>query len=311
MTRNPASAIPKKIGRYEIEALVGEGGMGRVYKAIDPLIERTVAIKTLGVELEDPEAAADFRRRFFREARSAGRVVHPNVVTVFDMGEADGAAFIAMEYVEGRTLRQVIDGQGALAVEAACRIAIDVAAGLQVAHDNGVVHRDVKPANILIAANGAVKLMDFGIARVPDGTRTKTGIMMGSPSYVAPEQIIGEQPVDGRADQYALAVVLYESLTGQLPLRRPVMTELLYAILNELHDPPSVHNHRVPAVFERIFARALAKHPDDRYASIAEFARDVREWRTLPRPTPDELTELRKGPLRTLERRVARRAAQE
>lgn len=303
------NTLPRSLGRYELVSLIGEGGMGKVYRALDPLIGRTVAIKTLGVELADADEAAEFRRRFFREARSAGRVVHPNVVTIFDMGESDGVAFIAMEYVEGRTLRQMIDEHGPLVVDVACRIAIDVAAGLDAAHRQAVVHRDVKPANILVSPEGTVKLMDFGIARVPDGTRTKTGLMMGSPSYVAPEQIIGEQPADARADIYALGVSLYEALTGVLPLRRPIVTELLYAILNEPHDPPSLHNHKVPAVFERIFAQALAKHPDDRYQTIGDFARDLREWRTLPRPTPEELAEIRKGPARTLERRAARRGA--
>jgi serine/threonine-protein kinase len=288
--------LPRTLGRYEVVSLLGEGGMGRVYKARDPMIERTVAIKTLGVELDD-EQFAEFKERFFREARSAGRVNHPSVVTIFDVGESDGVAFIAMEYVEGRTLRAVLDAEGTLAVAESCRIGARMAGALAAAHGHGIVHRDVKPANIMLGAGDAVKLMDFGVARLPDGMRTKTGLIVGSPTYVAPEQIAG-RGADARADIYALGVVLYEMLTGVPPFRRDSVTELLSAIVNERHDPPSVHNHRVPAVFERILARALAKHPDDRYAEAGELAYDLEHWRTLPRPTPDELASLRSAPLR-------------
>jgi serine/threonine-protein kinase len=297
--------LPRTLGRYEIDALIGEGGMGRVYKAVDPMIGRTVAIKTLAAEFGG-EQFADFKQRFFREARSAGRVNHPNVVTIYDVGETDEVAFIAMEYVEGRTLREVLDAGAPLILEQACRVAVQVAYALEAAHKHSIVHRDVKPANIMITADGSVKLMDFGIARLPDGLRTRTGLLFGSPSYVAPEQIVGH-PVDGRSDLFALGVVLYEMLTGVLPFRRPVVTEVLFGILHDRHDPPSAHNHRVPAVFERIFAKALAKHPDDRYQRAADLARDLLDWRSLPRPTPEELTALRSAPIRTLERRTAKR----
>jgi serine/threonine-protein kinase len=292
--------IPRTLGRYEIVSLLGEGGMGRVYKARDPMIERTVAIKTLGVELAD-EQFAEFKERFFREARSAGRVSHPSVVTIFDVGESDGVAFIAMEYVEGRTLRAVLDASAPLAVAEACRIGARMAGALASAHKHGIVHRDVKPGNIMIGAQDTVKLMDFGIARLPDGMRTKTGLLVGSPTYVAPEQIVG-RGADARSDIYALGIVLYEMLTGLPPFRKDNVTELLNAIVNERHEPPSVHNHRVPAVFERILARTLAKHPDDRYAEAGELTYDLEHWRSLPRPTPEELTALRGAPVRKLER---------
>lgn len=292
--------IPRTLGRYEILALLGEGGMGRVYKARDPMIDRLVAIKTLGVDL-DPAQLEEFKQRFFREAQTAGRVSHPNVVTIYDIGESGGVAFIAMEYVEGRTLRDRIEEGGPLGVADACRIAAQVAGALAAAHKLAIVHRDVKPGNIMITADGAAKLMDFGIARLPDGMRTRTGLLVGSPLYIAPERIVG-WPVDGRSDIFSLGVVLYEMLTGRHPFQRTNVTEVLNAVLGERHDPPSAHNHRVPAVFERIFAKALAKHPDDRYQHAVELARDLENWRALPRPTPEELAAIRSAPVRKLER---------
>ena len=296
---------PRTLGRYEIVSLLGQGGMGCVYKALDPMIGRPVAIKTLSADLS-AEELAEFKRRFFREARTAGRVAHPNVVTIYDVGEADGTPFIAMEYVEGRTLRAVLDADGPLGAEAACRIATQVAAGLAAAHKLSIIHRDVKPANIMIAAGAPVKLMDFGIAKLPDGTKTQTGLILGSPIYVAPEQVIGRS-VDGRSDVFSLGVVLYEMLTGTVPFGGLAVGALLYSVLNEAHPPPSAYNTRVPAVFERILARALAKHPDDRYQDAGEFAHDLRDWRNLPRPTPEELASLREPPRRTLDRRTMRR----
>jgi len=279
--------------------------MGRVYKALDPAIGRTVAIKTLSVDV-DEEQLAEFKGRFFREARTAGRISHPNVVTIYDVGEAEDVAFIAMEYVEGQTVRQLLDAGAPVGVEDACRIARQVATGLAAAHRQGVVHRDIKPANIMIAGGGAVKIMDFGIARIADGTKTRTGLILGSPTYLSPEQVVS-QTLDGRADVFSLGTVLYEMLTGVVPFSAPNVTALLYKVINELHEPPSAHNSRIPAVFERILAKALAKHPDDRYQKVADFARDLREWRQLPRPTPEELAELRAPPKRSLDRRTAPR----
>jgi serine/threonine-protein kinase len=252
--------IPRTLGRYEIFSLLGEGGMGRVYKARDPMIERTVAIKTLAVELAEGQLA-EFKERFFREARSAGRVSHPSVVTIFDVGESDGVAFIAMEYVEGATLRAVLDAGAPLAVAEACRIGARMAGALAAAHKHGIVHRDVKPGNIMIGAEDTVKLMDFGIARLPDGMRTKTGLIVGSPTYLAPEQIVG-RGADARSDIYALGVVLYEMLTGVPPFRKDNVTELLNAIVNERHA-----FRRCSSAFSRARSRSIRTAATRRQAS--------------------------------------------
>jgi len=298
---------PRTLGRYEIAALLGQGGMGRVYKAHDPMIGRAVAIKTLSTDVGVGAAElAEFRERFMREARTAGRIGHPNVVTIYDVGEAEGVAYIAMEYVEGQTLRSLLDAKGALAPQQASRIAAQLAAGLAAAHKLGIVHRDVKPANVMLAPGVPVKLMDFGVAKLAGTTGTRTGLILGSPAYLAPERVVG-RAVDARCDIFSLGVVLYEMLTGTVPFSGPTVGALLYSVLNEAHPPPSTRNPQIPAVFERILAKALAKHPDDRYQDATELARDLRDWRNLPRPTPEELAALREPPQRTLDRRLGRR----
>lgn len=263
-----------KFGRYEVLATLGQGAMGTVYKAVDPLIERTVAIKTINLDLSNEERA-EFEERFYREAKSAGRLSHANIVTIYDVGETDDVAYIAMEYLEGKSLREMLDSGVVLPIEKISKIVARIAGALNYAHENQVVHRDIKPANIMITSNRDVKIMDFGIAQIPTGSRTQIGTVLGSPKYMAPEQVDGK-PTDGKTDIYALGVVLYEMLTGTTPFNGDNLSAILNKILNEAPVPPSTLNPRVPPVFDRIVLRALSKHPQDRYQTAREFARDLR-----------------------------------
>jgi len=263
-----------KIGRYEVLSVLGQGAMGTVYKAADPVIERPVAIKTINLNLSKEERA-EFEERFYREAKSAGCLSHANIVTIYDVGETGDMAYIAMEYVEGKSLREMLDSGVVLPVEMIARIVARVASALNYAHENHVVHRDIKPANIMITSGRDVKIMDFGIAQIPTGSRTQLGTVLGSPKYMAPEQVAG-QPTDGRTDIFALGVVLYEMLTGTTPFNGDNLSAIMYKILHEEPAPPSTINHRVPPVFDRIVSRALAKRPEDRYQTGREFAQDLR-----------------------------------
>lgn len=262
------------IGRYKVLAMLGQGAMGTVYKAIDPLIERTVAIKTINLNLSKEERA-EFEERFYREAKSAGRLSHANIVTIYDVGETDDIAYIAMEYLEGQSLREVLDSGVVLPLDRISKIAARIASALHYAHENHVVHRDIKPANIMITSSRDVKIMDFGIAQIPTGSRTQLGTVLGSPKYMAPEQV-ASQPTDGKTDIFALGVVLYEMLTGTTPFNGDNLSAIMYKILHEQPAPPSTLNPRVPPVFDRIVSRALAKRPEDRYQTAREFARDLR-----------------------------------
>ncbi|MHB1085796.1 MAG: serine/threonine-protein kinase [Thiobacillus sp.] len=264
----------KNIGRYEVVATLGQGAMGTVYKAVDPLIERTVAIKTINLNLSNEERA-EFEERFYREAKSAGRLSHANIVTIYDVGETDNIAYIAMEYLEGESLRDMLDSGVVLPVEMIGKIAARIASALNYAHENQVVHRDIKPANIMIMPNRDVKIMDFGIAQIPTGSRTQLGTVLGSPKYMAPEQVAGKA-TDGKTDIFALGVVLYEMLTGTTPFNGDNLSAIMYKLLNEEPMPPSTLNPRVPPVFDRIISRALSKRPEDRYQTAREFARDLR-----------------------------------
>ena len=263
-----------KIGRYEVVSVLGQGAMGTVYKAADPLIERPVAIKTINLNLSKQERA-EFEERFYREAKSAGCLNHANIVTIYDVGETGDMAYIAMEYVEGKSLREMLDSGVVLPVEMIGRIVARVASALNYAHENHVVHRDIKPANIMITSGRDVKIMDFGIAQIPAGSRTQLGTVLGSPKYMAPEQVAG-QPTDGRTDIFALGVVLYEMLAGTTPFNGDNLSAIMYKILHEEPAPPSTINRRVPPEFDRIISRALAKRPEDRYQTGRELARALR-----------------------------------
>src|SRR5438067_4392871 len=267
----------EKLGRYRIVAELGRGAMGAVYRAVDPLIEREVAIKTLLDDLP-AEIVEEVRERFLREARSAGRLNHPNIVTIYDVGEDAGVAYIAMELLEGRSLQQMLRGQPRLPLAVAADIAAQVADALDHAQHYRIVHRDIKPANVMVATSGRCKLTDFGIAYIPTSSMTQTGATLGSPKYMSPEQVAGIA-VDGRADLFSLGVVLYEMLTGRNPFLREGDTtpvQVMHRISVEPAAPMRTLDATIPDVFDRIVRRALAKKPQDRYARAADMAEELR-----------------------------------
>ncbi len=276
------TVVSEKLGRYEILAELGQGAMGVVYKAVDPVIDRTVAIKTINLNLPKDELAA-FEERFYREAKSAGRLNHPNIVTIYDAGEADRVAYIAMEFLEGRELKEVIASGEPLPLARAVDIAIQVADGLAFAHEHGIIHRDIKPANIMVLTNGQVKITDFGIAKMPAGAHTQVGIVLGSPKYMSPEQVVGKH-VDGRSDIFSLGAVLYELLTGQPAFAGEELTAIMYKVLHEMPPLPTSIRPGLPAALDYIVVRALAKDPEARYQTAQEMAEDLRGYESLAIP---------------------------
>ena len=271
--------VAGSFGRYQIQSELGRGAMGTVYRALDPMLERTVAIKTLNPDLPD-EMVVEMKARFLREAKSAGRLNHPNIVTIYDVDVAGDVAFIAMEYIEGRSLRQLLDSGAALRFDAAADIAAQIAEALDYAGRFGIVHRDTKPANIMIAPSGLAKLTDFGLAYVPSSDMTRAGSLLGSPKYMSPEQVLA-QPVDRRADIFSLGVVLYEMLMKKTPFERPGMTlfTLMDLIVKEPAPRVSEQNPAIPAAFDTVLARALAKRPEERYQRARDFAEALRSIR--------------------------------
>jgi serine/threonine-protein kinase len=262
----------ERIGRYEILAELGRGAMGVVYKARDPKIGREVAIKTIRLsDKVDRSEVTSLRERLFREAQSAGRLSHPGIVTIYDIEEQDDLAYISMELVDGRTLeRIIINGEaGDLAfVGQVMRLS---AAALDYAHSRDIIHRDVKPANLMITSDGRVKITDFGIARISSSQLTQTGTVMGTPSYMSPEQVKGD-PLDGRSDQFSLAVIAYEMLTGQKPFAGENLTSVMFKIVSETPVEPMVLNPSIPSPVQDTLLKALSKNPSDRYPACAVFA---------------------------------------
>jgi serine/threonine-protein kinase len=229
------------IGRYEVLDEIGQGAMGTVHRARDPLIERTVAIKVVPIAQLQQEGA-DAESRFLREAQSAGRLSHPNIVTIYDVGEADGLAYIAMEYLPGVTLRDIMN-RGPLPLDLALDTAAQMASALAFAHEHGVIHRDIKPANVVVTGrHGRVKLTDFGIAHLANSDRTQTGQMLGSPRYMSPEQAMGRD-IDGRADIFSLGAVLYEMLTGHYAFDGESLATIVYRVI---HDTPPPRRAAAP-----------------------------------------------------------------
>jgi len=265
----------EQLGRFRITGVLGKGAMGTVYRAHDPVIDRTVAIKTISCSGLSSDESAAFEERFFREARSAGRLNHPNIVTIHDAGRSDGLAYIAMEFLAGRSLREILDSGIVLPPEQCLRIAAEVADGLAFAHANAVVHRDIKPANIMVQDNGAIKIADFGVAQLANASGTVAGASFGSPKYMSPEQVNG-QKVDGRSDIFSLGGVLYEMLTGHPPFAGEELAAVLYRILNDDPPPPTTVQASLPAEFDRVVAKAMAKDATLRYQRAEEFAQDLR-----------------------------------
>ena len=265
-----------KLGRYLIQSELGRGAMGVVYKATDSVLERTVAVKTVNMALER-DGAERYEARFYQEARAAGGLNHPNIVTVYDVGKAGDVAYMAMEFIEGQELRTLLGEGKPLPVQQAVSIAAQVAEGLGYAHQHGVVHRDIKPANIMVTLASPVKITDFGIARMrASGDLTQTGMMLGSPKYMSPEQVIGKR-ADHRSDIFSLGVILYEMLAGSTPFNGDNVTALMYQIVNFAPPAPSAVNASVPELLDYIVAKMLAKALEDRYQSAEDVARDLRE----------------------------------
>jgi serine/threonine protein kinase len=270
---------PTKLGRYEIVDEIGKGAMGVVYLARDPLIGRLVALKTfrIGFSVKDQEIE-QFRVRFMREAQSAGILTHPNIVTIHDVVEdsGDGLAFIAMEYVRGTNLKLLLQGEQPLSPQFVLDIAAQVGDALDYAHSNRVVHRDVKPANILITSDNRVKITDFGIARLDSSNLTQEGQLLGTPNYMAPEQIQGKE-VDSRADLFSLGVVLYEMFTRHKPFQGENLTVVSHRIVYDHFTPPRDYVRELPPGIERILTKALEKEPGRRYQRAREMVDDLRQ----------------------------------
>ncbi|MBX3622410.1 MAG: serine/threonine protein kinase [Rhizobacter sp.] len=284
----PVSSLPARsstpgqpdratLGRYRIERELGRGAMGAVYLGRDPKIGRQVAIKTMALSREFAgDELVEARERFFREAETAGRLQHPDIVTIFDAGEDQELAYIAMEYLKGDDLQAYTQPAKLLPVPTVLRIVARVADALGHAHSQGVVHRDIKPANVMVdLAADAVKVTDFGIARVADSARTRTGMVLGTPSFMSPEQLAGRR-VDGRSDLYSLGVMLFQLLTGRLPHRSDSMATLMHQIANEV--PPDVRTLRpdLPEALAKVVAQLLEKRPEARYASGQQLSADLR-----------------------------------
>ncbi|HET9317864.1 MAG TPA: protein kinase [Vicinamibacteria bacterium] len=265
---------------------LGQGGMGTVYRARDPVLDRPVALKTISAELA---ANPEFLGRFQREARAAARLTHPNIVTIYELGDVAGTPYIAMELLEGLDLVEAMSPADRLPVDDKLRIMVEVCRGLDYAHKRGVIHRDVKPANVRLLADGTVKLVDFGIARLGESTLTQTGILLGTPSYLAPEVVSGGR-VDHRADMWAVGIILYELLSGQRPFHAPTFVGLVYKIVHEPVPPLESVATSLPPGMAQVVARTLEKDPSKRYQDLAELAAAIQAVRGVKDTTQPTLS---------------------
>ena len=274
--------IPAALGKYEIRGMLGRGAMGVVYEGWDPVIDRRIAIKTIGRRAaEEEEDGAEKLARFRREAQAAGRLQHPNIVSVFDYGESDDLAYIVMEFVEGRTLKDMVTGNERMSATDAIRVMSDILAGLDYSHERGVVHRDIKPANIILTASGQAKIADFGIARIESSSMTQAGTVMGTPAYMSPEQFMGHV-VDRRTDIYSCGVILYQLLAGERPFDGS-MSSIMHKVMTTTPPRPSALSVTAPRALDAVVATAMAVRPEDRYATAPAFAEAMR----APPPAAD------------------------
>jgi serine/threonine protein kinase len=275
-----ASEPLTKLGRYEILAELGQGSMGVVYKARDPALDRVVAIKTINLNLPKDELA-EYEARFYQEARAAGGLNHPNIVTIYDIGKSERVAYMAMEFLEGEELRAILSAGQPLPVIQAMDVASQVAEGLNYAHERHIVHRDIKPSNIMVVRDGLVKITDFGIARMrTNEVKTMTGMILGSPKYMSPEQVAGKR-ADHRSDLFSLGVVLYEMLTGQAPFQADSIHGIMYQILNSTAPAPSLRDSELPEIVDLIVAKALTKSVEERYQSAKDLATDLQDSKEM------------------------------
>jgi len=313
-------ADPAKIGKYDIQSVLGKGAMGVVYKAFDPGIERVVAIKTVRKDLVDPDLVEQSMARFKNEAVAAGRLLHPNIVSVYEYGEDDANAFIVMEFVEGTGMREFMNRGANFDLGQIAALMAQLLQALDFAHERGVVHRDIKPANLIMTKDGTLKVADFGIARIDTSNLTTMGMVMGTPSYMSPEQCQG-QTVDRRSDLFSAAVVLYELLTGTKPFAGALET-IGYKICHENPQPPStVSKLQLSPTIDAVVATALEKSPDSRFQNARAFNRALRQACDALAPddtggaTEINLAAVKMGPpavaawdetvLRTVERQLA------
>ena len=276
-----ASTYPR-LGRYHIENEIGRGTMGVVYRAFDPKIDRVVAIKTIALIGEQPETYRQYRERFLQEARAAGRLSHPGIVTIYDSAEDSetGEPYIVMEHVSGEALSKITSGSDQkLPLHAALQLTQEIAEALDYAHSQGVIHRDIKPSNILITSDGHAKIADFGVAKLNQELLTQPGQIVGSPAYMAPEQMSGGE-ADARSDLFSLGVILYSMITGFRPFQGNSARTVCFKIMNVDPVPVTSFEHDVPPQVNALISRAIAKEPKDRYQSGAEMARNIQLLRT-------------------------------
>jgi serine/threonine-protein kinase len=275
----------KQFGRYEIVGELGRGAMGVVYKARDPQIDRIVALKTVPLRGQEPEEEEEYRRRFLNEAQAAGRLHHPGIVAVFDVGESskNSDPYIVLEYVAGEALNRMLAREKKLPLAKALQFVVEIAEALDYAHSQGVVHRDVKPGNIIVTQDGHPKIADFGIAKLNLAHFTVPGKVLGTPAYMAPEQLAGEG-VDGRSDLFSLGVILYAMVVGHSPFQGNSATTVCFKVANREPLPASALDLNLPPQLDAVIARAMAKDPKQRYQRGTEFAEDIRRLQTQRQP---------------------------